>query len=158
MNDQLTANVCPGDGQQYYATIDLAGVRVTAYRALDSETQPTGRLVIDVDAPDDLGDEVAIYLNDYRLALHEARHPAAKDLAAAVLDLLTHTPDTVRLPGRDDGVRRRNRAVLVHTVPNGVEVTRWHIHGDDLHITPTRARTYRTAAAAARWARAHLLA
>lgn len=158
MNDQLTANVCPGDGQQNYATIDLAGVRVTAYRALDSQTQPTRRLVIDVDAPDDLGDEVAIYLNDYRLALHEARHPATKDLAAAVLDLLTQTPDAVRLPGRDDGVRLRNRAVLVHTVPNGVEVTRWHIHSDDLHITPGRARIYRTAAAAARWARAHLLA
>jgi hypothetical protein len=69
MHDDITASIRPGDGDQHYATLTLAAVQATAYRALDSDGNPRQRLVIDIDTNAPTTDELAIYVNDTQILL-----------------------------------------------------------------------------------------
>lgn len=69
MPDDITASIRPGDGDQHYATLTLAAVQATAYRALDADGKPIQRLVIDIDTNTPTTDELAIYVNDNQILL-----------------------------------------------------------------------------------------
>lgn len=58
----ISAGVHHGDHGQSYALLELDGVQVIAYRALDSTGTPTGHLVVEIDQ-DPAGPPVHVYSN-----------------------------------------------------------------------------------------------